>query len=303
VKLRRLTIAGFRGFNLERSIDFQERLTVIAAPNSHGKTSISEALEFLIYGATSKVEKADSSKEEYKDSYRNRHFPKDKPSYVEATLTEAQDIEQKLRVEIDVHGITTRRFVDGAPVEMWPFHATLHTAARPFVLQHALKYLLLVPPSERFQGFAKLLGLNEVDGTFQAILGLCTKPTASIPPEGQLILSELLALETRVTTVPELKKVAANFKRGAENADNAYALIYARSDVLLGEMAKAVERIPKLIAARTEAAAKVYSGEVTLHAYSPEEASQLAFAHKILSTAVSASSSKIMDNYAFTMWR
>jgi predicted ATP-dependent endonuclease of OLD family len=47
VKLRRLTIAGFRGFNVERSIDFNERLTVIAAPNSHGKTSISEALEFL----------------------------------------------------------------------------------------------------------------------------------------------------------------------------------------------------------------------------------------------------------------
>lgn len=288
MKLRTLTIAGFRGFNLERNIDFHERLTVIAAPNSHGKTSISEALEFLIYGATSKVEKADSSKEEYKDSYRNRHFSKDKPSYVEATFTVAEDIEQKLRVELDADGITTRRFVDGAPVAMWPFHATLLTAARPFVLQHALKYLLLVPPSERFQGFARLLGLNEVDGTFQAILSLCTKPTASLPPEGQFILSELLALETRLTTVPELRKVATNFKRGAESASDAYALINTRSDVLLGGMVKAEERVPKLIAARTEAAAKVYSGDVALHAYSPEEASQLALAHKTLSTTVSA---------------
>lgn len=288
MKLRRLTIAGFRGFNLERSIDFHERLTVIAAPNSHGKTSISEALEFLIYGATSKVEKADSSKEEYKNSYRNRHFPKDKPSYVEASFSIAHDGEQKLRVELDADGITTRRFVDGAPVEIWPFHATLDTAARPFVLQHALKYLLLVSPSDRFQGFARLIGLNEVDGTFQAILGLCTKPTASIPPEGQLILNELLALETQVIAVPELKNVAMNFRRGAENLDDAYALIDVRSDALLGEMVKAAERVPKLIAARTKAAAKVYSGDVTLHAYSPEEASQLALAHKTLSTAVSA---------------
>jgi AAA domain len=288
VKLKRLTIAGFRGFNLERSIDFHERLTVIAAPNSHGKTSISEALEFLIYGATSKVEKADSSKEEYKNSYRNRHFPKDKPSYVEATFSVAQDIELNLRVELDADGITTRRFVDGAPVEIWPFHATLDTAARPFVLQHALKYLLLVPPSDRFQGFARLLGLNEVDGTFQSILGLCTKPTASISPEGQLILNELLALETRVIVVPELKNVATNFKRGAESADDAYALIDVRSDALLGEIVKAAERVPKLIAARTKAAAKVYSGDITLYAYSQEEASQLAFAHKTLSTAMSA---------------
>ena len=288
MKLRRLTIAGFRGFNLERSIDFHDKLTVIAAPNSHGKTSISEALEFLIYGATSKVDKADSSKEEYKDSYRNRHFPKDEPAYVEATFALAGDIEQKLRIELDADGITTRRFVDGMPVQMWPFHATLFTAARPFVLQHALKYLLLVPPSERFQGFARLLGLNEVDGTFQAILGLCTKPTASLPPEGQLILNELLSLEVRLTQVPELRKVATNLKGGNENAADAYALIDARSDLLLGATVKAGERVPKLIAARTEAAAKIYSGDVTLHAYSPEEVSQLAVAHKTLSTAVSA---------------
>src|SRR5690242_1234890 len=137
MKLRRLIVAGFRGFNDERSVDFHEKLTVIAAPNSHGKTSISEAMEFLLYGATSKVEKADS-KEEYKDSYRNRHFPADKPAYIEALLGVTGNIELRLRVEIDADG-AVRRFVDGKPVENWPFHGALLSAARPFVLQHALK--------------------------------------------------------------------------------------------------------------------------------------------------------------------
>jgi len=59
VKIKRLTIQGFRGFNEERSIDLHHRLTLIAAPNSYGKTSISEALEWLLYGLTSKVDKAD----------------------------------------------------------------------------------------------------------------------------------------------------------------------------------------------------------------------------------------------------
>lgn len=287
MKLRRLTIAGFRGFNTERSIDFHKKLTVIDAPNSHGKTSISEALEFLIYGATSKVEKADS-KEEYKDSYRNRHFPTDKPAYIEATFDVPGSTEQNLRIEIDSDGITARRFVNGKPADKWPFHATLLASARPFVLQHALKYLLLVPPSDRFQGFARLLGLNDVDSAFQAILGLCTKPTASLSPEGQRILSELSSLEERVALVPELKKVATSFRRGTERINDAYTLVEARADELLGGMVKAEERLPKLIAARTAAASKVYSGDVTLHTYSQAESSRLISARQALATAVGA---------------
>lgn len=289
MKLRRLTIAGFRGFNVERSIDFNEKLTVIAAPNSHGKTSISEALEFLIYGATSKVERADSSKEEYKDSYRNRHFPKDKAAYVEATFVVADNVEQKLRVELGTDGVTIRRFVDGKSVEAWPFHATLLTAAKPFVLQHALKYLLLVPPSDRFQGFAKLLGLNEVDGVFQAIISLCTKPTTSLSSEGQHILSDLSSLEARIALTPSLKTVATSLKRGEEHLRATYTLIESRADSLLGGMVKAEERIPKLIAARTAESSKVYSGDIALHAYSTVESAELTSAYKALSTAVDAS--------------
>ena len=76
MKIKNLTVQGFRGFN-ERCvpIDFHERLTLISGPNSYGKTSISEALEWLLYGVTSKVEDADA-KTEYKGSYRNCHFPK-----------------------------------------------------------------------------------------------------------------------------------------------------------------------------------------------------------------------------------
>jgi DNA repair exonuclease SbcCD ATPase subunit len=68
MKLKQLTASGFRGFNSTRSIEFNDTLTLISAPNSHGKTSIIEALEFLLYGQTSKVESADS-KDEYKDSW------------------------------------------------------------------------------------------------------------------------------------------------------------------------------------------------------------------------------------------
>ena len=60
MRLRQLSVAGFRGFNSVRTIEFSDTLTLVSAPNSHGKTSITEALEFLLYGQTSKVESADS---------------------------------------------------------------------------------------------------------------------------------------------------------------------------------------------------------------------------------------------------
>ena len=86
MKINTLTVQGFRGFNKSQSIDFNERLTLIYGPNSYGKTSISESFEWLIYGATSKVEKA-PTKTEFKGSYRNLHFPDDETPSVKVNFS------------------------------------------------------------------------------------------------------------------------------------------------------------------------------------------------------------------------
>ncbi len=65
MRVENITVQGFRGFNERRSIEFDRKLTLVYARNSYGKTSISEALEWLLYGVTSKVEQADYSKLEY----------------------------------------------------------------------------------------------------------------------------------------------------------------------------------------------------------------------------------------------
>lgn len=52
MKIKNLTIQGFRGFNKEQTIEFHKNLTLIYAPNSYGKTSISEAFEWLLYEIT-----------------------------------------------------------------------------------------------------------------------------------------------------------------------------------------------------------------------------------------------------------
>jgi AAA ATPase domain len=273
VKISQLTVAGFRGFNAPRTLVFNERLTLLSAANSYGKTSITEALEFLIYGQTSKVEAA-ASKDEYKDSYLNRHYPDGSKAFVEAVCrVGSRDV--TLRVETD--GESVGRFLDGKPVPSWPFDSDAATAARPFVVQHSLKALLLSNPLNRFQGFARLLGLQHVDDLQQAFVNLCTKPDAHLPRRAQDAVRALETFETRLKVVGgNAAKVAKEFGRGAAGIPKAYELLHARGEALLGK------RVPEdgvhdaLVTLRNAAASKVFAGSVSIHSLDSEETKKTA---------------------------
>jgi hypothetical protein len=293
MKLRRLVIAGFRGINSERTIDLHDKLTVISAPNSYGKTSISEALEFLIYGTTSKVERA-QSKEEYKDSFRNRHYPGGQAAYVVVDAHEAGGAPTTLRIELDANG-AVRRSVDGANVSQWPFKSALDVASRPFILQHALKNLLLVPPAERFQGFAQLLGLDEVERVHAALLSLCTKPESDLPPEASSILESFENLRAHLAAVPSLTAAVSSLKAGHSGLAAAYSCIENRADSIIGKSTATEERLANLLQARAGAVAKVFSGSVALSPSSVQDAPRVAAARQTLQTAVTSS---FLDNYA-----
>jgi len=269
MKLKHLKIVGFRGFNAERTIDFHEKLTIISAPNSYGKTSITEALEFVIFGETSKVAHA-QSKEEYRGSYRNRHYPADRPAVIEAIFEDTVEGTFVLQVELDASG-NVRRFMNGELVTEWPFSQKLIGAAPPFVLQHALKNLLLVPPSERFQGFARLLGLYDVDAIQQVLVNLCTKPEANIPEKVRQALSDFRSLEDRLSTFQELQPIVKDFKRGPVGIDGAYKKVQARAEKLLGKKLKAAELLSAIVSARDESASKIYAGTVAIKPMSPPE--------------------------------
>jgi DNA repair exonuclease SbcCD ATPase subunit len=86
MKIDNISIQGFRGFNEKRVIHFHPLLTLIYAPNSYGKTSITEAAEWLLYGSTSKVDKGEF-KEEYKGSYRNCHLDTSASTFVKINFS------------------------------------------------------------------------------------------------------------------------------------------------------------------------------------------------------------------------
>lgn len=269
MKIKKITIQGFRGFNEERNIDFHDRLTLIYAPNSYGKTSISEAFEWLLYGMTSKVKKADY-KEEYKGSYRNSHLPESLNPFVKAIFVDDNGNETEFHGDLAEDGII-QRFVNGQAVESWPLAHDISEVPRPFILQHALKYLLLVRPDERFREFAHLLGLEELDLFQRNVVSLCTKPDACIPVEVNQLLKNIFVLKARLASQPSLAIIEKAFKKGMAGLVEAYEAVASECRQRVPPETEEEFILPQLLKIREDAVAKIFKGRITLPDYSKEE--------------------------------
>jgi len=269
VKIKNVIIQGFRGFNEERTIDFDNDLTLIYAPNSYGKTSISEAFEWLLYGITYKIATADS-KEEYKGSYRNRHLPESMTPFVKATFVDDNGNETEFRGDLG-EDETIKRFINGQEVASWPLAEDLSKVPRPFILQHALKYLLLAKPDERFQRFTHLLGLEKLELFQRNVISVCTKPEACIPAEANQFLMNISALEARLATHPSLAKITKAFEKGSAGLAEAYKAVASECGRRVPPETEDESVLPQLLKIRDEAVTKIFKGNITLLDYSEEE--------------------------------
>jgi predicted ATP-dependent endonuclease of OLD family len=240
MKIKSLSIEGFRGFNKLRTIDIHEKITLIHASNSYGKTSISEAFEWLIYGVTSKVDRAES-KEEYKGSYRNRHFSGDTPS-VKVTFEDegdeivflgeliGDDNQKKITITNDIT----------SEVEDWPLKGSVSGYMRPFILQHALKNLLLTKPDDRFQKFAELLGFEILDDIHKNIISLCTAPDRKVPQELKSNIAKVDVLLRRVESNNSLIKLKQAFKIKSANISEIYNALVNEAKAIIDLLQKSI---------------------------------------------------------------
>jgi len=265
MRISQITVQGFRGFNESQDISLDPRLTLISAPNSYGKTSISEALEWIINGVTSKVSQADS-KDEYKGSYRNIHLPADQNPSVTLVVN---DGEKDFELKAELVGDSTKKFYDGIEVAEWPFSAALSKSPSPFVLQHALKDLLLAAPGERFDSFARLLGFAELGQIHKDLISLCTKPP--LPPRVSTLLGDVRALEERVAGRHQFTQITKALKKGIDGLDSTYELVEKKCKEFIPVETPRSSLLPQLLKVREQAVKQIFSGTVALDSFSPEE--------------------------------
>ena len=86
-RLRSLTVKGFRAYGAaEQTLKLPADIAVVWGPNSKGKTSLAEAIEFLLTGRIARRELMASSQDEFADALRNAHLPPGQQVYVAATV-------------------------------------------------------------------------------------------------------------------------------------------------------------------------------------------------------------------------
>lgn len=171
-RLEWLEVRGFRSFGSSpRRMDLSSNLVVIHAGNSQGKTSLAEAVEFLVSGRSSRRDLFGGAKAEYSASLRNAHLPGDDPVWVAAGIRDDKGSVREVRRDLvadfsTVGDCESRLTVDGVEV---PSLAALGidtsegAISAPVLLQHTLRYVLSTEPKQRATYFKALLALTDLD--------------------------------------------------------------------------------------------------------------------------------------------
>jgi hypothetical protein len=208
MKLIDITVAGFRGFNEELSIDLSGKLVIYYGPNGSGKTSIGESIEWLFYGKTIKRVKGDEiSKREYEGSYRNTHYSRPENPFVEARIIDNAGSQRTIRRELKADE-TSILSVDGKPVDNLKEFGIGNLYDRPLILQHTLQDFIFMRPKERYDVLSAMLGLDPLIDFRSAVETAKNDFTKNLPSNATSAQNRASLLIASLDATPLLQPVA-----------------------------------------------------------------------------------------------
>jgi hypothetical protein len=263
VRINSLTLQGFRSFGRQaQSLTLTAPIAAIYANNSQGKTSLAEAIEFLLTGDIVRRQLLASTQDEFADALRHAHLPAAMPVFVEAQILCDDGVERTIRrtlvsdyskgrkqdcettLQIDSNPATEADLLAlGVVLSQPPLRA-------PVLAQHTLGYLFSARPQERAEYFRALLEVNDLEELRQTVASLEAeiRPTdtpawtklnaASGVPELAPLLRPFLA------SVPASTALSAGFDHGAT------ALLTAAAQPIPATPAERVTAVSDLLAAR-----------------------------------------------------
>ena len=227
-KVRFLSIRPyyFRGFRqLERPINLNADLVTVYGRNSSGKTSLAEAIEWLLTERIKRRE--DGHPTELADFIVNRFRPEGQKTWVECDLTVDGETTRIRRVLVEDYGsnknshCTSRLFINGIEMEgstdlLYEYFA----GVAPLLMQHTLREFVLEPPAKRPQYFEKLLSIDSISDLIEDAQ-VSNPRQSSIPrPGGGKTLSDWQQFtetigENHFKTVVQYSKLDGNSLREA----------------------------------------------------------------------------------------
>jgi hypothetical protein len=151
--------------------------------NSQGKTSLAEAVEFVLTGQIARRELQASSKDEFSQSLRSAHIPANAAVYVEVEFICHDGVARKLRrvLTTDYEGSNSCKstlHLDGAActeddIEKKIGLKLLHPPLRaPILAQHTLAYVFSASPTDRAAYFRAVLDTQDLEDFRTAVAAL-----------------------------------------------------------------------------------------------------------------------------------
>ena len=242
-----LEVCGFRSFGATaQRLDFAANLAVVHADNSQGKSSLAEAVEFLLTGATTRRLLIGGSPSEFQGALRNVHLPASSPVYVELGLDGGSGGVHTLRRELtcDYRGAsdcTSRLTLDGSPIAS-ATQAGLPLSdpplSAPVLLEHTLRYAVSAKPGERSDYFKAILEVSDLDTIRTEINALIAEREAE--PRHRL-----LSTLKDAAAAPKFAAALDPLRRTSELGDIENALLVACHEAAPPDRAGALETLAK----------------------------------------------------------
>jgi hypothetical protein len=236
LRVRKIDVQGFRSSGTSRqSITLPDTVTALWGGNSQGKTSLAEAVEFLLTGQIARRELLASAKDEFSQSLRNAHIPHTVPVFIEAEFVCVDGKARKLRRTLvsDFDGnapCQTTLELDGAMCSEPDVESTigiklLHPPLRtPVLTQHTLAYVFSASPTDRAAYFRAVLNTQDLEDFRGAVASLME----DLPKPNPAELADL----TTVGTIPQLAGNVAAIERAKNEAEIKQALADAIEKLL-----------------------------------------------------------------------
>lgn len=257
MKLLQIKPFYFRAFCDSDYIVFDQELTIFYGGNVTGKSSLSEAIEWLFYGYTKRRRKGNEySKNEYKGSYVHTACPVHTAPYVEAEIKLIDNSTHLIRRTINLNkdGFPLDQesvlSIDSHPVsDFVSLNFSCTEAHCPVIVQHGIQDFIHTRPIDRYRVISETLGLSELV-EFKDVLERAKNQCRNNPtPEvsrAKTIMQQL---------IPKLKSVglsalASRWQSENYSVDTDYSLIFDKAHQLSGSPSKTLESLLKDLRAR-----------------------------------------------------
>jgi recombinational DNA repair ATPase RecF len=161
MRIDSLTIRGFRGFNSETTILLDSNVVLIYGLNGAGKSSFTEALEWLFFNEISR-QRLSACRQEYQheEYLRNLFYQETTNPFVEVkgSIGGKATIIRK-----ELIGKTVKHILNGAEVANWnSLPLKLESYFRPMLAQTEIKALVDSEEKERWEQLASILGQDDL---------------------------------------------------------------------------------------------------------------------------------------------